>query len=301
MMTITAEEAFLAYEAVRHRLPTAMPAGRQIRRVESLAAVADEFDVFLLDAFGVLNIGETAIPGTRERIDALRDAGKRILVVSNAASVPPSRLLEKYERLGYLFKPDDIVTSRATLASSMAGMAEIRWGVMGGAQATLEDLGDLDVSLLGDDSSFYSNVDGFLMIGSDDWTEGRQTLLEDALHANPRPVLVANPDIVAPREGGFSAEPGHFAHRLADRTGVVPRFFGKPFSNIFDLVFKRLGEVDKARVLMVGDSLHTDILGAQSAGVASALVALYGFFAGQDVHRASDRAGIEPDFVVDHP
>ena len=301
MMTITAEEAFLAYEAVRHRLPTAVPTGRQIRRVESLAVIADEFDVFLLDAFGVLNIGETAIPGTRERIDALRDAGKRILVVSNAASVPPSRLLEKYRRLGYLFTPDDIVTSRATLASSMAGMAEIRWGVMGGAQATLTDLGDLEVSLLGDESSSYSNVDGFLMIGSDDWTEGRQTLLEDALHANPRPVLVANPDIVAPREGGFSAEPGHFAHRLADRTGVVPRFFGKPFSNIFDLVFKRLGEVDKARVLMVGDSLHTDILGAQSAGVASALVALYGFFAGQDVQRAIDRAGIEPDFVVDHP
>ena len=37
---------------------------------------------------------------------------------------------------------------------------------------------------------------------------------------------------------------------------------------------------------MVGDSLHTDILGAQAAGVASALVARYGFFAGQDVDSA---------------
>ena len=38
------------------------------------------------------------------------------------------------------------------------------------------------------------------------------------------------------------------------------------------------------------DSLHTDILGAQAAGVASALVARYGFFAGQDVDSAIERS-----------
>jgi len=49
-------EAFAAYEAVRHRLPPARMGGA-CTRLPDLDAIADDFDVFLLDAFGVLNIG----------------------------------------------------------------------------------------------------------------------------------------------------------------------------------------------------------------------------------------------------
>ncbi|MGV6849476.1 MAG: HAD-IIA family hydrolase [Marinibacterium sp.] len=298
---ITAEQAFLAYEAVRHRLPASTSAGRTPRRAETLAEIAGDFDVLLLDAFGVLNIGDAAIPGTRERIETLRAAGKRVCVVSNAAGVPHAALMEKYMRLGYDFAPDDVITSRATLLASMNGQRDLHWGLMATRSAGLGDLEGLDVTYLEDDAAPYGAVDGVLMIGSANWTEARQTLLETALVRRPRPVLVGNPDIVAPREYGFSTEPGHFAHRLADRTDVAPAFFGKPFTNIFDRAFRHLGPVDRARVLMVGDSLHTDILGAQSAGVASALISGYGFFAGEDVGAAIDRAGIVPDFVVQRP
>ncbi|MFN3143929.1 MAG: HAD-IA family hydrolase [Paracoccaceae bacterium] len=94
---------------------------------------------------------------------------------------------------------------------------------------------------------------------------------------------------------------GHFAHKLADRTGITPEFFGKPFRNIFDIAFERVGNVDRDRVVMVGDSLHTDILGAQSAGIASALIANYGFFAGLDAEGAVAASGIVPDFIVERP
>ena len=300
-MSISAEEAFDAYEAVRHRLPVSVGTGQRARKVETLADISDRFDVFLLDAFGVLNIGETAIPGACARVEALERAGKRVLVVSNAASVPQADLLEKYRRLGFDFALDDIVTSRATLAAAMPGKQDMLWGVMVGQAARLEDLGEMRFKLLQDDARAFRDVDGFILIGSASWTESRQAMLEEALSELPRPVLVANPDIVAPREGGFSAEPGHFAHRLADRTGVVPEFYGKPFRNIFDLAFERLGPVDKSGVVMVGDSLHTDILGAQTAGVASALMARYGFFAGHDVDQAVAAAGIVPDFIVERP
>ena len=81
MTGFSAQEAFKAYEAVRHRLPDIEPNDVSYRRIETLSEVMDEFDVFLLDAFGVLNIGETAIPETPERIKSLTDAGKRVLVV----------------------------------------------------------------------------------------------------------------------------------------------------------------------------------------------------------------------------
>jgi len=298
---LDAQGAFAAYEAVRHRLPPAGPGGA-CRHAGSLAEIAAGVDVFLLDAYGVLNVGETAIPGVAERIAALRAMGKRVLVVSNAAGVPHEALMAKYARLGYSFPPEDVVTSRATLCAALATERPRRWGMMADPGAGLRERAGLRLSPLADDPAAYADAEGFVLVGSTGWTEARQALLERALAARPRPVLVGNPDIVAPRERGFSTEPGHFAHRLADRTGVTPRFFGKPFADIYARAFARLDPaIPRGRVLMVGDSLHTDILGAQAAGIRSALISGYGFFAGSDAAGAIGRAGIRPDFIVTRP
>lgn len=300
-MTISTDMAFDAYEAIRHRLPPVDPSAEGPRYAATLEEIADGFDVFLLDAFGVLNIGDSAIPGTCDRIETFRAAGKRVLVVSNAAGFPHAALMEKYSKLGYEFAPEDVITSRVALLAGLNGRRDVQWGLMATRSTGLRDLEDLNLIYLEEDPDAYTAVDGFLLVGSAAWTEERQTLLEAALKDRPRPVLVGNPDIVAPRESGFSIEPGHFAHRLADSTGVKPEFYGKPFAEIYDIAFERLGPVDRSRVLMVGDSLHTDILGARTVGIASALIADYGFFAGHDAGKAVSASGIVPDFIVGRP
>jgi HAD superfamily hydrolase (TIGR01450 family) len=237
-----------------------------------------------------------------ERVADLQAQGKRVIVVSNAAGFPHAALMEKYARLGYAFAPEDVVTSRATLLAALNGGRGLHWGLMATRSTGLRDLEGLRLTYVEEDPGPYAEVDGFLLVGSAAWTEERQALLEAALIDRPRPVLVGNPDIVAPRERGFSAEPGHFAHRLADRTGIVPRFFGKPFADIYTQAFARLDPATpRERVLMVGDSLHTDILGAQVAGIRSALVSGYGFFSGTEIGAAIGRAGIRPDYVLARP
>ncbi|MFT6104798.1 MAG: HAD superfamily hydrolase (TIGR01450 family) [Paracoccaceae bacterium] len=297
---LNTQEAFAAYESVRHRLPTTTSKSVGLRR-PNLDAIAEEFDTFFLDAFGVLNIGETAIPGVPERVAGLQKAGKRVLIVSNAAGFPHANLMEKYKRLGYNFDPDDVITSRKALLEGLASEPSRQWGLIATESLGRADIEHLHCTFLAEDPAAYLAADAFLLIGSAAWTQERHALLEATLLANPRPVYVGNPDIVAPREGGFSTEPGAFAHRLADRTGVVPRFFGKPFANIFDLAFARLDHHDPARVVMVGDSLHTDILGGQVAAVKTALIAGFGFFAGSDVTAAIQESGIQPDFILDRP
>jgi HAD superfamily hydrolase (TIGR01450 family) len=299
--SISTADAFAIYEGVRHRLPDVAGPVHPFKYAATLEQIADGFDVFLLDAFGVLNIGEIAIPGTKERIETLRAAGKRVMVVSNAASLPTADLLKKYRGLGYDFEVDDIVTSRAVMSEWLTSDEDISWGVMARNGVQLDDLGPVRTTLLGDERAAYDAAEGFLLIGSAEWTDARQAMLEQSVLANPRPVLVANPDVVAPREGGFSIEPGYFAHRLADVTGITPMFFGKPFANIYDLAFARLGPVDPDSVLMVGDSIHTDILGARAVGIASALVSDYGFFAGQDVLQAIELSDIGPNFLIGRP
>ncbi|MDC6454361.1 HAD-IIA family hydrolase [Planktomarina temperata] len=293
-------EAFAAYEGVRHRLP---PVSRNAacQQFPDLDAIASEIDVFLLDAFGVLNIGDTAIPGVPERVAGLQRAGKRVLVVSNAAGYPHSNLMRKYNSLGYDFSPEDVITSRKATLAGLLNLPTLRWGLMATKSLGREDLEHIDVTYLAENLAAYDEAEGFILMGSAVWSEQRQALLEISLSRNSRPVIVGNPDIVAPRENSFSKEPGRFAHRLADTTGVVPQFFGKPFSNIFDLAFERLGNFDPNRTVMVGDSLHTDILGGQAAGIKTALVAGYGFFSGHDVMQPIAVSGIKPDYIIERP
>ncbi len=300
-MQMTMRSAFDAYEAVRHRLPSVSRTAALQRR-KDLSELADEFDVFLLDAFGVLNIGETAIPGTPERIRTLQRAGKQVLVLTNAASYPHAALLAKYQRLGYQFEPEDVISSRHALLSHLENESTRTWGLMAPNALGREDLEAFNTISLGVDPIAYDHAEGFLLLGSADWTTTHQHLLLESLAKCPRPVLVGNPDIVAPREHGFSTEPGCFAHDLADATGIEPEFFGKPFQNIFDLAFERLGKgFERDRIVMVGDSLHTDILGGQAAAIKSALIAGYGFFAGHPVEGPISDSGIEPDFILDRP
>ncbi len=296
-----AQWAFSAYEAVRHRLPSAtFPTTSQ--NATSLGDLADQFDVFLLDAFGVLNVGEQAIPGAPERVRDLQNAGKIVMVVSNAASNSKRVLLERSVQLGFDIAPANILTSREVLLAALSSRPTRKSGLMAAQRYGRKELEHLDAEFLGEDGDLYDAVEEFLLVGSSEWTDIHQSLLEASLRANPRPVLVGNPDIVAPLTDRLSRQPGHYAHRLADATGVAPEFFGKPFANIYDMVLSRIADdINPTRMLMVGDTLHTDILGGRVAGIKTALVTDFGSLKGVDVSRAIEQSGIVPDFILPGP
>ncbi len=299
--TAGAEWAFARYEAIREQLPTAAFPVRS-RRAEDLEALAGEFDVFIFDAFGVLNVGETAVPGAPERVAALRNRGKAVFVLTNGATFDESAALGKYCRLGFTFEPRQIVSSRSLLHGALNQFPDgFCWGVAAAPQSNLSALPG-DLRPLADDRSAYEEADGFVLLSSLFWDMPRQELLVASLSNRPRPVLVGNPDLVAPREWGLSLEPGYFAHDLADRTGVVPAFFGKPYRNAFDEVHRRLTAEGRAvspqRIAMIGDTLHTDVLGGAAAGLQTVLVTGHGLFRGLDTDGFIQRSGIIPDFII---
>jgi len=293
-------EAFLGYESVRHRLPAVSKSG-QCLYLSNLEDLIDEIDVFLLDAFGVLNIGNTAIEGVPERVSKLQNIGKKVIVVSNAGGFPHALLMKKYANLGYSFDTEDVITSRKALLKGLLELPTQKYGLMATESLGRADLENIDIKYLSENIADYDNSDAFLLLGSAVWTEDRQEMLLDSLKRNSRPVYVGNPDIVAPREGGFSVEPGSFAHRVADITGISPIFYGKPFRNIFDLAFERLGNFNPDRTVMVGDSLHTDILGGHNVGIKTALISGHGFFSGQGIDKPIETSGIKPDYILADP
>lgn len=296
----TAEWVFQTYESVRHRLPS-VSFGAKYSFAPSLEQVAAPFDLILFDAYGVLNVGETPIKGAAARVAALRAAGKSVMVVSNSAGYPKRLMLERYARLGFDFTQAEVVTSRDALLHHLSETAPRHWGVMLNPAHGTEEFESHQLSFLADDPAIYDRVEGFLLVGSDGWTDDRQALLEVSLRKTPRPVIVGNPDIVAPREGGLSREPGFYAHRLADATGIEPVFLGKPFASVFELALARPEQRPyPSRVLMVGDTLQTDILGGGLMGLSTALVTGFGAHFGADPADLIARSGIVPDFIIPH-
>jgi HAD superfamily hydrolase (TIGR01450 family) len=290
--------AFARYEALRGSLPAAdFPSAAE--PVPDLGALASRFDAFILDAFGVLNVGETAIPGAVARMAALRAAGKRLVVLTNAASHPRDAALAKYRRLGFDFTADEVVASRDVAAAALGRWPRgFRWAAITAPGAGFGDI-DADITPLDTDPTLLTAADGFLFLGSEGWTPARQTALAAELRHRPRPLVVANPDVVAPREGGFTLEPGHFAHEIATATDVVPEFFGKPYANAFAAARVSLGDdIPPARIAMVGDTLHTDVLGGRAAGLGTVLVASHGLFRGLDTAPFIARSGIVPDVIA---
>lgn len=302
--TPTPEWAFKEYERIRPWLPdlTSVTAS-QPHAVRSLESLVELFDAFIFDAFGVLNIGQVPIAGAVTRFRTLQASGKRCLILSNAATATPEALLEKYRRLGYALTPENLICSRELLHRAVAEYpGDLTWGIVAPPEALPEQLPVKSVLLHGEADSRLraklEQVDSLILLSSHGWTAAHQRLLEQSLAARPRPVLVANPDLVAPREAGLSLEPGYYAHRLADQTGIAPVLFGKPYRVAFETALARLGDIPRERILMVGDTLHTDILGGRCVGVKTLLVTAHGALQGMDVTACMAESGIYPDFVA---
>ncbi len=248
------------------------------------AELVERYDAFLLDAYGVLVTGAGALPGARAFLQRLRDAGKPFLVVSNDASRSPLHSQARYAAFGLQLPREAILTSGLLLADHFAA-AKLQGAlciVMGtdDSKQYVRDAGGI-IAAPSDDSA------SVLVIGDDDGFPFLETanavisvLLRRRARGDQTALILPNPDLIFPDgHGGFGITAGAIAAlfeailRLGDRDGTQ-RFvaLGKPNAPIFEAALARLPGVDKSRVLMIGDQLATDILGATRFGLHAALV-----------------------------
>ncbi|WP_292218771.1 TIGR01459 family HAD-type hydrolase, partial [Mesorhizobium sp.] len=67
------------------------------RHLDGIEALAERYDVFLLDQFGVLHDGQQPYAGAVEALSALKRAGKTVVLISNSGkrAEPNERRLKK--------------------------------------------------------------------------------------------------------------------------------------------------------------------------------------------------------------
>lgn len=247
---------------------------------------------FFLDAFGVLNVGSTAIQGAIDFLAQLDKQKIPYLVLSNAASIPKKEVCKRFHDMGIFIPSESIITSREVLFHIL-GHSNEHWGVMAQPQTIELPL----MHTFNDDEKFFEN-ERFLFLSSKSWDDAQQQKWLEKFSQKSFEIWVANPDLTSPQNDDlFTKEPGFYT-LLAPTILEKAHFIGKPFPQVFEYateIAKRRWNIEKKDIMMVGDTLHTDILGANSFGLKSALIENYGFFKGLDTSSFMQKSEIYPN------
>jgi len=293
---ISFECAWQQYRRAEARLPH-KPPPVTTERVGGIFEILDRFNLVILDAWGVLNLGDAPIARAQGVVRELRGRGVPLMVLSNDASGDKAEAVAAHRRRGYDFTADEIVAGLDVLPGTLVRLAlPAPLGLIADPPAPMAALTS-EMIPLEDKAAAYEKASGVAFLSSSGWTEARQRRLAETLRRRPRPLIVCNPDIASPEGDMLNAEPGHYAHRITEETGVAPILCGKPERAIYERALARFAAVQPERVLCVGDTFHTDILGARAAGCRAMLVE-DGFCAGRDAMALAADCGIWPDFIA---
>jgi len=273
--------------------------------LEGVRNLVDDYDVFLLDMWGVMHDGVRPYDGVLEAVRSLKEAGKRLVILSNSSKRKDNaaRVLKK---LG--FDPTDfdaIITSGEVAHQFLAGeeeslgcqrcdiLLDIRrsaekqkvfaFGSGDGDETYLESCGWSlapleDASLIVSRGTFTIN-NGSAVIKKTENADLYYTVLEQRLkEAAERklPMLVTNPDKIRP-DADRSPMPGQIGDSyqralVSSNLGMeredatkLVHRIGKPFKDVYDIALQDVR--DLSRVCMVGDALETDVTGGLCAGI----------------------------------
>ena len=303
---MNADSVINIYENMRDFFPKYQENNHDIILAPKLENILDNFDALLLDAFGVLNIGSSLIPGIIKTLEKARQKNIALLVVTNGASNNSFKKIDQLASLGLEFSNDEIISSRETAEIFLSfNQPEGPLGVLGNLGNNF-NIPNLSCFELEQDLDMFDEMNSFILLGTLHWDTVWQEILFNSLKGNPRPLFVANPDLVAPHEKNFSMEPAYYVAHLIKNGIHLPFWFGKPFPTIFDLAINRLNELSGrhipfSRIGMVGDTLHTDILGANSFGLKSILMTKYGLLKNTNIGSLIRKTNIIPDYIVESP
>jgi len=239
-----------------------------------LSELVEAYDGVILDLWGVIHDGVVAYPDVADCLTALRQAGKRSLLLSNAPR-RSAALIAQLSGMGIerdLY--DEALSSGDAVHQALDRRVETGFTGLGrrlyhlGPERDRNVFDDLDYEAVE-----LGEADFVLNTGPVDLAESAADYrpILTVARARALPMICANPDREVIRQGKRIACAGALADIYRSLGGVVVER-GKPDPAIYDTALERLGIADRSRVLAIGDALHTDIRGARNAGIASVLV-----------------------------
>jgi len=218
----------------------------------------------LLDLDGVIYRGDEPVAGAAHFLETIRAAGIEVLALTNNARADADAYADKLNAMGIPFAADRILTAGAATAAYLSTLSsKPRVRILGSTTLRREILaaGALEVAR-----------PDYVVVGYDPalTIEDLSSVVDDLRRGAK--LIATNLDATLPVGAGLTAECGAVVAFLETAGATKATIVGKPSSIIFEQAQQCLGLAGDD-VLMIGDTLATDIAGGNAAGLRTALVA----------------------------
>jgi HAD superfamily hydrolase (TIGR01450 family) len=276
-----------------------------MKPIDNFSEIIDNYEVIFFDAFGVLKNYGGLVPGIERTFAYLEELGKEYYIVTNDASRSPAQLAESYHRKGLNAIGADRVISSGMLTKEYLDL-KVDDGIV--AYLGTEDsahyiesphLHTLPVSQINADNFDKVNALVFLDDEGFDWCNDLNKTV-NLLRRRTIPAIVANTDFAYPvNVNEIAVAIGGIASMVENIVGKKFIRFGKPDSQMFMFAYDLIREyrpISKKEIVMVGDTLQTDILGGNKFGLDTVLV-LSGNTLPADAQTRITATGIVPTYI----
>lgn len=249
--------------------------------INSMKDLMDSYDVFFMDMCGVIHHDDVLFEGIIDFFKLCSRIGKCIFLISNA-SRNEEILMNFLESLGL---PKDLYNGALTAGMDCVNHLEKRelpfYNNLGNKYYKIGNNNKYCHWMLKDSAKYYrvediNDADFIFLAGLEnnciEDVSGYKGIIEKGLQGN-LPMVCANADLRVRANNRICICPGAIAEEY-HRNGGNIFVHGKPktemFSDALQILQNRIGKtVDKNRCLMIGDSLNTDIIGANNFGIDS--------------------------------
>lgn len=278
-----------------------------MQRIDNFRSIIDKYKVILFDAYGVIKNYNGIIPGIHKTFAYLEETGKEYYIVTNDASRSPLQLAEAFHKGGLTNIAPERIVSSGMLTKEYLDL-QVKDGIaayLGTRDSAhyIESSGlhTLPVSDINDQNFNQVNALIFLDDEGFDWFKDLNKAV-NLIRRRPIPVIVANTDRAYPLTAtDVSIAIGGIAAMCESVVGRQFIRFGKPDSQMFmftyDLIRERM-PIGKHEIVMVGDTLNTDILGGNKFGFDTVLV-MTGNTLPKDVDTRILASGIIPTHICE--
>ncbi len=246
-----------------------------------------EFKALMFDIDGTLISAGKLLPGAEEFLAHLRESAFPFCLLTNDGNHSTEEKSVLMAAAGLHVSPDEIVSCSMALEE----YAE-EHRCKGKSFFIMGDLGDPCYALRAGllpcrDIRGIEACDGVIVgEGSYNWQDNIHAVFNYLVRHPEKPLIVPNPDSYWPGrvKGEYGIGAGakaRFICGLLNEMGIAkePLYFGKPYAKIYEYALHRMTARFKLdpmpqmpEILMIGDSLSSDIRGANRLGIRSLLV-----------------------------
>lgn len=226
----------------------------------------DAYDAILFDLDGTLYRGDSVISGAPEVVGDVREAGKKVVFLTNNSGRSRQQVADKLVEMGIPAASSEVVSSAVATADALRdGGVGVVFAACGPGLREELQLRGIEVV---DDAEGLDRVE-VVVVGFDP-TASYARLRDACIAVQQGARLVAsNADVAFPAADGMWPGAGALLSVITLTTGATPEVMGKPAAPLF---LSSLAAAGGGRPLVVGDRIDTDIAGAVDLGWDSLLV-----------------------------